>query len=463
MGLRGRLVAAFAYVILLVIIAVVLPLALNLVKRAEAEAEAHAQSQAHVIASAVAGNLGDRSEVRRVARDAARDLGGRVIVVNGRGIVLSDSAGRGLEGRSYRSRPEVARVLRDEQPVQFRRESRSLDQELLVTAVPVREEGRTTGAVRVTQSFDAIRRSGRRDALALVGFGGVALALGLAAAWLVAGSLTRPLRNLAGTARRIADGDLESRAAREGPREQRELADAFNEMTGRLAGVLEAQRAFVANASHQLRTPLTGLRLRLEAASLKAGDPELERELAAAEEETQRLSRLLNGLLALAREGGDPGPGRRVELDLVAEEAADRWREPARRSGHELVLAGKGDAAVRASRDDLLMALDNLIENALHYAPAGTAVTLEWSQDGEFAALAVADEGPGIAPQDRERVFQRFYRGSAGASKPGTGLGLAIVDSVARRWGGSTRIEERTPRGTRIELLLPRAASLDET
>ena len=461
MGLRGRLVAAFAYVLLLVIIAVVLPLALNLVKRAEAEAEAHAQSQAHVIAAAIAGNA-DRSELRRVARDAARDLRGRVIVVDNRGRVLADSAGRGLEGRSYRNRPEIAEALEGRQPVQLRRESRSLGQELLVTAVPVLVGGEATGAVRVTQSFEAIRRSGRRDALALVGFGAVALALGLVAAWLVAGSLARPLRNLAGTARRIADGDLASRAAREGAREQRELADAFNEMTGRLAGVLEAQREFVANASHQLRTPLTGLRLRLEAASLKAGEGELRHELAAAEDEAQRLSRLLNGLLALAREGGDPGPGRPVELDLVAEEAADRWREPARRSGHELVVAGEGYAVVQASRDDLLMALDNLIENALHYSPAGTAVTIEWSQNGGSASLAVADEGPGIAPRDRERVFHRFYRGSAGAAKPGTGLGLAIVDSVARRWGGTTRIEQRAPRGTRIALLLPRAGGLEK-
>ncbi|MBD0348133.1 MAG: HAMP domain-containing histidine kinase [Thermoleophilia bacterium] len=462
MGLRGRLLAAFAYVLLLVIVALVVPLALNLISRAEAEAEAHAQSQAHLIAAAIAGNMQDRAELRRVARQAAGDLGGRVIVVGSRARVFADSAGRGLEGRSYRSRPEIAEALAERRPVQLRRQSRSLDQELLVTAVPVLVGGKATGVVRVTQSFEAIERSGRRDALALVGFGAVALALGLGAAWLVAGSLARPLRNLAGTARSVADGNLEARAAREGAREQRELADAFNEMTGRLGGVLEAQREFVANASHQLRTPLTGLRLRLEAAALKAGNTELERELAAAEREAERLSRLLNGLLTLAREGGDPGPGRPVELDLLAEEAAERWREPARRSGHELVLAGDGDAVAEASRDDLLMALDNLIENALHYSPAGTAVTVEWSQNREWASLAVADEGPGIAPAERARVFQRFYRGASAASQPGTGLGLAIVDSVARRWGGRTQIEERRPRGTRIELVLPRAPGFDE-
>ncbi|MFN2470844.1 MAG: sensor histidine kinase [Gaiellaceae bacterium] len=284
--------------------------------------------------------------------------------------------------------------------------------------------------------------------------------LGLLAAWLVAGSLARPLRNLAETAHRISGGDLESRAAVEGPREQRELAGAFNDMTGRLAGVLSAQREFVANASHQLRTPLTGLRLRLEGAAFKARDPELE--LQAAEAETERLARLLNGLLALAREGGDPGPGAPVELSRVAAEAAARWAGPARRAGHELVVAGGGEAVVRASREDLAMALDNLIENALNYSPPGTPVRLEWRANGTWASLAVADEGPGLAPEESERVFQRFYRGSAGVGTDGTGLGLAIVDSVARRWGGRAGATLPGAGGARFELLLPRAEALPE-
>ncbi|MFN2470845.1 MAG: hypothetical protein ABR583_07600 [Gaiellaceae bacterium] len=163
MGLRGRLVAAFAYVLLLVIVAVVLPLALNLERRAEAEAKAHAESQAHVIAASVSGRLKQRGELQRVTNDAAADLGGRVIIVGRRGKLLADSAGSGLRGTSYRSRPEITAALTTGKTVQERRRSDSLGgQELLVTAAPVMLEGKPTGAVRVTQSFDAIRDAGRR-------------------------------------------------------------------------------------------------------------------------------------------------------------------------------------------------------------------------------------------------------------------------------------------------------------
>ena len=143
--------------------------------------------------------------------------------------------------------------------------------------------------------------------LALAAIGGFALLLGLAIAWVLASSLSKPLRSLATTARRVEAGDLEARADDSGPSEQREVATAFNDMTDRLGPVLAAQREFVANASHQLRTPLTGLRLRLESARAKSGreaGPELE----AAEREVERLARLLTSLLTLAREGDKPGP-----------------------------------------------------------------------------------------------------------------------------------------------------------
>ena len=209
--------------------------------------------------------------------------------------------------------------------------------------------------MRVTESVDAVNDEQRNDVIALIGVGVVALLLGLVVAWLLAGSLANPLRGLARAARRVAGGDLDARAKVEGSAEQREVATAFNDMTGQMATTLRGQREFVANASHQLRTPLTGLRLRLEAASLKSRDPEVERELAAAEHETERLARLLSELLTLAG-GGERPAAQPLDVSEVVDAACRRWQGPAERSEHELRrgagAAGGGGRLGRGPRRD---------------------------------------------------------------------------------------------------------------
>ena len=233
-------------------------------------------------------------------------------------------------------------------------------------------------------------------------------------------------------------------------------------MTERLARTLRAQQEFVANASHQLRTPLTGLRLRLESASLKANDPSLERDLVAAEAETERLARLLTELLTLARERQRPRPSA-LDLAAVVADAHERWEARAERSGHELRLASTAPGPVSATEDDLAAILDNLIENALNYAPSDTAVELETGADGEAAWLAVLDRGPGLGPDEGERVFDRFYRGSASRSgTAGTGLGLPVVEALARRWGGTATLRNRSGGGARGEVRLPLRGGSDE-
>jgi signal transduction histidine kinase len=450
-SLRARLLAAFAYVLLLVIVALLVPLALNLSRRVDSEIKSEAQGQAQLLGSLAGGRLGDREELQRLADRSAGDLGGRVIVVNRRGRLLADSAGRGRGAGSYASRPEIASAL-DGRPSQGERHSDSLGEDVLFTAIPVVDAGRTVGAVRVTQSVAAVHREVRNDVLALIGVAAVVLLLGLGVAWLLASSLARPLRRLAGTARAVADGDLDARARVEGSTEQREVVAAFNEMTGRLARALRSQREFVANASHQLRTPLTGLRLRLEAASLKAGDPEVERELVAAERETVRMARLLSELLTLARERERPEP-EEVPLAEVARAAHERWEGPAETGGRRLVLTGEGEPIVEATEADLAVILDNLVENALNYSPPGTTVAIEWGPDGR---LGVVDEGPGIDAEELDRVFERFYRGQASNNgATGTGLGLSVAEALAERWDGTVRLGRRASGGTEAEVVLP--------
>ena len=457
MSLRLRLLAAFAYVLVLVLAAIEVPFALSVRSRVDAEVRAQALNEAHLIAASASGSIDRPEELARVARRAARDLAGRVIIVNGRGRLLADSAGSAAPNSSYRDRTEIAAVLASGRAVQGERHSDTLDQDLLYTAVPVTEEGARVGVVRVTQSVEPIDSRVRRDVLALAAIGLAALGFGLVLAWVLAGSLSRPLRALAAVARRLGSGDLDARAEPTGAREQREVATAFNAMAERLGRVLEGQREFVANASHQLRTPLTGLRLRLEAAALRADDPELERELAAAEREVERLSKLLAGLLTLAREGGDAPAPRPVDLAAASADAADRWLGQAAQGGQSIHLSGSGDAWALASEEDVATMLDALVENALRYSPPGTTVFLTWQAGRDSATVAVLDEGPGIAAGEEEAVFERFRRGSASVdADAGTGLGLAIVRALAARWDGSASITNGAD-GARAEIRLPSA------
>jgi signal transduction histidine kinase len=454
MSLRTRLLAAFAYVLVLVIVALEVPLILNVARRVDAEVKAQAAAEAQIVAASASERM-DRRELADIVEEARKELGGRWIVVDQRGRLVADSHTTGLEGGSYRDRPEIRTALEQGRIDQGRRFSETLGESVLFTAVPIVRGEDRVGAVRVTQNVDAIDQRVRRDMIGLAGIGLIALVLGLGFAWVLAGTLARPLQRLATTARRVEAGDLEARAEPEGSAEHREVAHAFNDMTERLGQVLEAQRQFVANASHQLRTPLTGLRLRLEAASLKAG-PELAAELEAAEREVERLARLLTALLTLAREGDRPAVTAAVSLGAAVEQARERWAERAAQGGSELVTDCRDEAVARASEEDLAIVLDNLIENALNYAPGGT-LSVECGRIGGEVYLAVADEGPGLESGEEQHVFERFARGSGGRRSAGTGLGLALVATLARRWGGSARLVNRPEGGARAEVRFPEA------
>ena len=460
MSLRLQLLGAFAYVLLLVIIALEVPLALNLARRIDAEVKNEAAAQAFLVSANASGEMQRPQRLAAVVRRAGNDLGGRVIVVDARGRLLADSTVGVTRPLQYRSpaRPEIGAALAGNR-AQGERHSNTLGQDLLYTAVPVTNTGVVVGAVRVTQDLAAVHARIRNGVLALVAIGAFALLVGLALAWFLASSLTGPLRNLAAAARRVERGDLEARAEVSGAKEQREVSAAFNDMAGRLEIVLAAQREFVANASHQLRTPLTGLRLRLEAARARS-DGDAARELEAAEQEVERMARLLTSLLMLAREGDKPADARPVSLARAAERAYERWAVAAEREGRELELVGSDDATIAGSEEDLAILLDNLIENALRYSP--TRVAIDWGRDGEEAWLAVLDEGPGLAPGEEAKLFDRFARGSAGSGRSGTGLGLAIVQTLAHRWRGTATLTNRLEGGMRAEVRFPAAATVAE-
>jgi len=458
MSLRGGLLLAIAYVLLLAILALGVPLALNLRDRVDSEVRSQARSQADVIAATAADSIGDsKPALRGLARRSAESVRGRVLIVDEGGRVIADSAGPATEGDSYANRPEFAAAL-DSRPFQETRPSETLDADLLATAVPVIDEGRPAGAVRVTQSVDAVDRAVWRSIAGVALLGAVVLLFGLGVGALIARRIARPLARLDATAGRIAEGDLEQRAPVEGTTEQRSLAISFNTMTGRLAEALQAQRQFVADASHQLRTPLTGLRLRLEEARAESRDSAARTEIDHGIREVDRLSEMVEELLVLSRAGEmREVETERLDLGEQVDAAARRWHGPAHDGGVDLrVRHTNGALPVRCSRAALERALDALVENAIRYSPAGTEVEIVADRD----AVDVLDRGPGLAPGEDELVLRRFHRGSAGRSGPsGTGLGLAIAQELAGTWGGDLRIANRDDgHGARATLLWNGAA-----
>jgi signal transduction histidine kinase len=241
----------------------------------------------------------------------------------------------------------------------------------------------------------------------------------------------------------------------EGASEQRSLAHAFNDMAARLGRMLRSQQDFVADSSHQLRTPLAGLRLRLEEAGAATSEGERRHELDAATTEVDRLADIVEELLLLSRAGERELPGEDISLRDVADAAAARWEPRARASGHRLIVeVAAGGRSAWIARADLDRAIDTLIENALAYSPAETTVALGVTAAG----IEVRDRGPGIEAGEAERLFERFHRGKAGIQGAlGTGLGLAIARELCREWGGDVRLEPRPGGGVvaAVELPLP--------
>ena len=467
MTLRRRLVLAFAYLLVLIVVALAIPLGVSVDRRAKDAFYARLSAQGQVIATSLGGSDkldGDLPGLRQKVRAYGSSIDARVIVTDG-----SDKApppGRLGRRPGCRRRPPTTRAGRPEiaaalagQSVRLVRHSADLGGDLLVVAYPVLSGGHVVGTVRLSQPMAAVDARVRRSWEAIATVAVIVAIVGLAVAWVLATSLAQPLRSLAGTAERLGDGDLGARAEVTGPPDVAAVAVELNRMAAELTALLDAQREFVANASHQMRTPLTGLRLRLEA--LAAGPPpDPEAELAL--REVDRMSDLVADLLVLARAGVPPRSAISSDLAEQARAAADRWRPVAEDREQTFALdAPRIPVVVGADPSDVAIMLDNLIENAIVYSPTGATVSVTVSKNGG-GTVRVEDDGPGIHPSEANRVFDRFFRGKAGSGVPGgTGLGLTIVHDLAARWSGSVELEP-SGRGTRIAVRFPEPGETTE-
>ncbi|HEY7002768.1 MAG TPA: HAMP domain-containing sensor histidine kinase [Gaiellaceae bacterium] len=459
MSFRARLLLGAAYLVTAVVLALEIPLALNIQRRADSDFQAAVFGRAALLSAQVSdavanadatGNPSVPATLSRGAAAGVQSAGERVVVTDVGGRVLADTAEDAVVGSPFATpqRPEFGVAIGDGRVDFRRRHSNTLGTDLLLVTVPVVDKGLVVGAVRMSSPHGVVEARVHRSWARLAAIG-VAVVLGaLLLGWILASTVARPLARLRDTAGRLEHGDLDARASTDGPKELAELGVSFNSMAEAMATSLRAQREFVANASHQLRTPLTGLKLRLEALRREGG--KVGDDAAKAEQELDRLGSLVDDMLDLASAATSAPTGASVDLAAVVDEAVERWRGPADEAAKSVQAGRHESVQVFADPSDLAHIVDNLIENALRYAPPGATVTVESAAEDGRATLAVADDGPGIPAADRARVFERFYRGANGKqSGPGTGLGLAIVAELVERWGGRVSLDEGP--GTRVE------------
>ena len=448
-----RLLLGYLAVTVEVLLALELPLAFFYSQREEDRFTAAAEGDAVVLASYYEDVLDggapiDPSQAERFAERT----GARVVVTDSNGISVLDTAA--AVDRDFSTRPEVAQALRGERASGIRH-STTLNTDLLYVAVPIASGGSVHGMLRLTLDAHEVAERVHRFWLSLAAVAAVVLGAVGVIGWAVARSVTRPLRELQASARRFADGDLSVEPIpADSPEEIVALADAMGVMATRLDELLSAQRAFVGDASHQLRSPLTALRLRLENLAAELGESGQGAEVEAAIDETRRLSDLVSDLLKLAR-ADQPPPAERTDVGVIATDRIDTWSAMA--DGADVALRlDRPEGAVWASvvPGSVEQILDNLLDNALAVSPAGGEVTVTLERAEDRVRLTVADQGPGLDDEHKVRALERFWRG--GQATPGTGLGLPIALGLAEASGGGLSLADRPGGGLLVEVYLPR-------
>jgi two-component system OmpR family sensor kinase len=323
---------------------------------------------------------------------------------------------------------------------------------------PVKRAGRTVAFVGVGEALTPVERAEREVARTFLLAGSGTLLIGLLAGYLVAARTAGPLRRMARIAARVDAGELSPRMAQQGTRDEvRALADSFDFMLDRLEDAFARQRAFASDASHELRTPLTVIRGQLEVLARQSAPAaeDVRRVERIVRTEIIRMERLVDDLLVLARaderEFLRPRP---VDLRPFARELLDGVRPTADRT-FELSHIPAG--VLDADPDRLAQALRNLLRNAIEYTTAGGLVRLVGESAGDHVTLAVEDDGPGIPPTHRERVFDRFHRTDSARTRVrgGAGLGLAIARAVTEAHGGRISASDSPEGGARVAIVLP--------
>ncbi len=444
--MRNRLLLLFVGVVALVLLVHDVPLARHLREVEQDRLTTALERDAFTLAGRAeealeAGTAREDADLQQLVTEYAATQNVRVVIVDVDAGVVSASRVSDVS-EDYSNRPEIVSALSG-RPSTGQRFSDTLSGNLFYVAVPVLSGDRVVGSVRLSAPARVVsdRIGDQERGLVLVAL--ISLLIASAVAWWFATTVTRPIRRLQATTQTLASGDLTTRASDDdGPPEVRDLAVSFNAMAARLQQLVERQRAFAGTASHQLRTPLTALRLRLEQlASASEHDPTSSRYVDAAIEETDRLHRMIEGLLALSRAEQNAGSAGPVDLVAIVRDRVAHWEPLAAERGVTIEVGLPPDARSIAVGGAVEQIVDNLVDNALDVSPVDSTLRLVVNAAGDLYELHVIDAGPGLSLADREAAFERFWRGTRAAAG-GSGLGLAIVRQLAEAGGGAARLAD---------------------
>ncbi|MCD9874813.1 sensor histidine kinase [Streptomyces guryensis] len=429
----------------LLVLAVV-PLAVSMTARERVAYRDNQRAATRVIAAASEERLSDHkpATAMRQELDTAARAGDCAAVYDASAHLVASTPCTAAQGEE--AAELVGRVLSGHEPEPPENEGR------LLAAEPAGEVRRPAGAVVLARSAAPLDTR----IATIWGWSAAIGAAGLAASVLLSFRLARwvgrPLSTLDASARRLGEGELDERAdVGGGPPEVGRLAATFNTMAARTEALVHGHRAVIADVSHQLRTPLAALRLRLDVLAAGADDSTAA-EVAAAQEEIARLSRLVDGLLAVARaEQATPRPTAVRVAEVMAERVA-AWSPVAEERGVQLSTVSAGPALIVAlGAGHLEQILDNLIANAVEAVPAGGSITLDHRAAGNAARVLVRDDGPGMTAEAKAVAFRRFGNPEA----RGSGLGLAIVHRLVTANGGTAHLEDTPGGGLTVVLDLP--------
>ncbi|MEU6716755.1 HAMP domain-containing sensor histidine kinase [Nonomuraea sp. NPDC046802] len=458
-----RLLLSYLALVLVALAALEIPLGLVYANGERDRFAASAERDAAMLAELAEEEIeeGNLSALPDLARQYAGRTGGRVVVVDRRGLVLADSGAREA-GADLSDESDIAAAL-DNRPTIGTQATPA--GEVLSATMPGASGTTVRGALRLTYPMSAVADRVRTIWLALALGGGCVPAAAVLIALALARWVTRPVRALEAATAALADGyEPDPALSKLGPPELRRLAATFTRTATRLRHLLHAQRAFASEASHQLKTPLTALRLRLENFEPYL-HPRAHPSLEEAVGEVDRLARMVNGLLALARLEHAATAPEPVDLDAVLADRAAAWAALAAEHHVQITLTGPPAGMVQAITGALEQIVDNLVSNALRVAPPASTITLRrepaTATDGmSHVQLHVIDQGPGMTAADRARAFDRFWRAPGTTHHDGTGLGLPIVQQLTHAGGGQITLNPAPGGGLDATVFLRSATSV---